>query len=83
MEPLKKRLRCTSVVEGREALVNEDGDPTGRTRVTSVTASFWDCDIPREIHSDRKFTAHLTTMMPFEFLDIELNGIYEITIERK
>jgi hypothetical protein len=79
---LTKRLRCHSVVEGRESLVNEDGDSTGRTRVTSLTVSFWDVDIPREIHTDRKYTVIVTTMNPDEFDLFQLNGVYNITVER-
>jgi hypothetical protein len=78
---MQVRMRCHDVSEGREAILLPNGEDTKRTKVVSITACFWDDDIPKEIHTDRKRTCIFTTMVPSEF-DLYMRGAYyTITIE--
>lgn len=75
-------LRCHNISEGREPILKENGDPSGRTIVRSISASLWDHDIPPEVHTDRRQTAILTTMVAGEFDFFQDGGVYRIIVER-
>jgi hypothetical protein len=79
-QALSVKLRCYGISEGRQPIVDPEGQDTGRTEVKTLTVSLWDHTIARNVHTDRVHTVTFTSADPSEFERFRVGGLYTMRL---